>query len=414
MTVSRQGLMAREWLWTLAAIGLLAAAFAATQPMMPGGAGHDGKIYLTIAGQIQQGLPPEALNPFVLRIGTPWLVVTLAGVAGLSLPVAFLLVNLLASVLTAVLFAGWLRSHVADAVTRLTLVVFFLVSPYSTFRFTFYYPTLTDPVAALFLMMGLIVLDRLSHRIEAASAMALLLLVAVGCAFRELVLVCAIAAMLVRPWRLLPIELAWRFAPIAGVLTIAAIRSWVIVTPSGYSTATAVQRWLEWKTLPMMVLAFLFVFGPLLVLLLRRWRTTMREASERPDLAVFLGIFAAAAWLGASDTERILVFASPVVLMLIGKRLADLRLSGAHAAFAEVVVFQFLAYRVFVAIESPAMRFFSDYYSFFSVWLDQLGRYMFLGAYAVLIVLTVVIVRAADAASAARVAIPTAPGRIHV
>lgn len=408
MTVSRSGLVAREWLWTLAAIGLLGAAFAATQPMMPGGAGHDGTFYLRMAGQIQQGLPPESINPFVLRIGAPWLAATVAGIAGLSLPGAFLLINLLASALTAVLFAVWLRPHVPDAVTRVTLVVFFLVSPYSPFRFTFYYPVLTDAVAMLFLMMGLLVLDRLARRIDAAGAIALLVVVAVGCTFRELVLVCAIAALFVRPWRLTPVALVWRALPLAGVLTIAAIQSWVIATPSNYSMADAVRRWLEWKTPPMMMLACLFVFGPLLVLLAQRWRTTWRDTVARPDLVVFVGIFVAAAWLGASDTERILVFASPVVLMQVGKSLAGIRRAGANAAFAEVVLFQLLAYRVFVSIASPMLGFFSDYYSLFTVWLDPLGRYMYLGAYAVLIALTVVIVRSSGAG-----AIPTAPGRVH-
>jgi hypothetical protein len=414
MTVARPGVMATEWLWTLAAVGLLGTAFALTQPMIPGGAGHDGKFYLLVAEQIQQGLRPETINPFVLRVGTPWLAAAVAGLAGLPLPGAFWVINLSASAVAAVVFAVWLRRHVADAVTRVVLVVFFLVSPYSPFRFTFHYPALTDPIAMLLLMLGLVALDRLAQRIDAAASIAVLLIVAVGCAFRELVLVTAIAALFVRPWRPKPLEWILRAVPLAGMLTLSAIQSWVIVTPSTYSMAGAVERWLAWKTPPMMALAFLFVFGPLLVLLWQRWPATRREAMARPDLAVFLGIFVAAAWLGASDTERILVFAAPVVLMLLGKSLAAMRLAGAHAAFAEVVVFQLVAYRVFVSIDGASLRFFSDYYSFFSVWLDPLGRYMFLAAYGVLIALTVVIVRAAGAARAGHGEIPAAPGRIHV
>lgn len=398
MTVERSGFMAREWLWTLTAIGVLGAAFAATQPMMPGGAGHDGLFYLRMAGQIQQGLPPEAINPFVLRVGAPWAAATVAGAAGISLTDAFFFINLLASAITAVLFAAWLRGHVADAVTRLTLVVFFLVSPYSSFRFTFHYPALTDPIAMLFLMLGLVVLDRASRRIDAASAIAMLITVAIGCAFRELVLVSAIAAIFVRPWQLTPSAFLWRTVPLAGVVTIGAIRSWVIATPSNYSLIGAVWQWLGWKTLSMMALAFLFVFGPLLILPVQWWRTTLRVAIARPDLVVFTGIFVAAGWLGASDTERILVYASPVVLMLIGKNLADIRLSGGSVAFAQLVVFQLLAYRVFVPIGGPGLSFFSDYYSFFTVWLDQIGRFMYLGGYAAMVALVVVIARSVGAA----------------
>lgn len=393
MSSGRPGSTAREWLWTLAVVALLGAVFALTQPFVTTELSHDGNYYVLMAEQIQQGQPPHTINPFVLRAATPWLAAAVAGATGLSLVNAFFAVNVLAATLAAVLFAFWLRPHVPDLATRLVLLVFFLVAPHSPFRFTFYYPTLTDSGASLFLTLGLIVLDRLAARVTIGWVLALTTIVAVGCAFRELVLVLAVAALFVPPWRNGPSQWALRLIPFAGIASIAAIRSWVVVTPSQYSMAEAVQRWLEWKTLPMLAVGVLFVFGPLLALVLYRWRATLRDAIDRPDLVVFTGAFAAASWLGASDTERILVFAAPVLLMLIGKTLAGVRLARAHQAFAILVVIQLLGYRVWLPIGDLRSPFFFEHFSFFSVWLDQLTLLMFLAAYGIAALLAIAITR---------------------
>jgi hypothetical protein len=395
MTAGRPASAAWEWPCIAIVVALLGAVFALTQPLVLPPKAHDGTYYLLIAQQLQAGLRPETIAPFVLRVGTSWLAASLVNLTGVTVMHAFFTINIAASVVTVLLFALWLRDHVFDAVTRVTLVAFFLVAPYSPFRFTFYYPQLTDPFAMLFLMIGLLVLDRLSRHVDAVGAVALTLIVAIGCVFRELVAVLAVAAFFVRPWtRRLPQSL-WRVVPLAGVLPLFAIQSWVIVRPSPYSIASTVERWLAGKGAAMMVVAFLFVFGPLSILLLQHWRTTWRAAIARPDLVVFAVAFIAAGWLGASDTERIFQFAVPVVLMLIGTSLAGTRRGGARDVFAVIVAMQLLGYRVFVPIDGRRLPFFSEHYSFYTTWVDVVPLYSFLVFYLIAMVLIVLITRSA-------------------
>jgi hypothetical protein len=395
MTGTRAASPAWEWPCVAIVTALLAVVFALTQPLVEPLKAHDGTYYLLIAQQLQAGLRPDTIAPFVMRVGTSWLAVWLVTLTGLPLVRAFFAINIAASVITVVLFALWLRDHVFDAVTRVTLVVFFLVAPYSPFRFTFYYPQLTDPFAMLFLMIGLLVLDRLSRHLDALGAITLALIVAIGCVFRELVAVLAAAALFVRPWtRRLPASL-WRVVPLAGVLTLVALASWVVVRPSPYSIASTVQRWLVSKSPAMMIVAFMFVFGPLSVLMVQHWRATWRMAIARPDLVVFTGAFIAAGWLGASDTERIFQFAVPVVLMLIGTSLAGTRRGGARDVFAAIVAMQLLGYRIFVPIDGRRLPFFSEHYSFYTTWVDVVPLYSFLVLYIAAMVLIVLITRSA-------------------
>jgi len=400
MTRARPHDTAREWLWIPAVILALGAVFALLQPPVKPDLAHDGSYYLLMAEQMQEGRAPETISPFVLRVGTPWLAGVVARAAGASISNGFFAVNVLAGALTAWLFSVWLRPHIPDFITRVTLVVLFVVLPYSPFRFTFYYPTLTDSVAMLFLLMGLILLDRMSARLDAARAILMALIVAVGCVFRELVLAVAIAAVFVRPWPATAAAWLVRAVPLLGITTIAVVRSWVVITPSRYEPAEEVWRWLEWKTLSMMVLAVLFVFGPLIVVLGQRWRSTWTAAIARPDLTVFVAIFAAAGWLGASDTERIFVFATPVVLMQIGKTLADIRVARGYQAFGMLVALQLVACRALWPIGGPLLPLFSEHFSYFSVWLDQWWRMFFLVIYAVAAALIIAIVRSAPRSEA--------------
>lgn len=383
MTQSRSRVPAWEWPCLLAVMAVLGVAFAATQQRVIPERAHDGNYYLLIADQIQRGQHPETIEPFVTRVGTPWLAAAVAGATGLSIPSAFFVINIVGGALGAMLFAVWLRAHVADAVTRVTLVVFYLISPYSPFRWTFYYPTLTDPPAMVFVILGLIALDRMARKLDAPGAIALTVIVAVGCAFRELVVALAIAALLLRPWMARPSQWIWRVAPLIGGSTLIVLRSWIAAAPSSYSMASAVTQWLVWKSALMVVVAACFAFGPLRVLLLQYWRVTWRFAVERPDVIALAGIFFAGGWLSASDTERIFEFAVPVVLMLIGRTLAGFRLAGVRQAFVVIVVLQLLCYRAMLPIAGRFLVFFSEHFSFYTTWLDPITLQMFLVCYLV-------------------------------
>ncbi len=379
MTITRRGEILGEWLWVVAAIVVALAWLARTQPLISGGTGNDGGSYLEVASQLQRGLVPVAARPFVNRIGTPWLAAGVAGATGLPLARAFFLINLSAGVGASLLLAVWLRGWIADAGIRIIVLIFALVMPYSPTRFTFYYPILTDPVACMFLIAGLIVLDGMRRHDDAARRILLTLLVALGCAVREVVLVVALSALCVRPVPTRAAGWAGRSLPtLAGLLVIALVGRWVVVAPSSYSVVTTVMYFIKWKTVAMIALSGLFVFGPAVALLADDWRTRARRVIEYPHLFTYVAIFLLFGWLGGSDTERIFAFAAPVVLMWEGVVLARVREASVIRA-AVIVIAQVLAYRILVPLGGATEL--SRYENFFAFLMSRDSIVAFLATY---------------------------------
>jgi hypothetical protein len=363
-----------EWAWLLGTTALLWAAFAVTQPLntINRGLGYDGQQYHAMAARVLEGGRPQAPAPYVDRVGTPALAAAISIATGWSLLDSFRRINLLASAATVILLAMWLRRHVPDAVARIGVLVFFMVEPHSPLRFTFFYPVNVDPAATTWLVAGLLGVDWFLARPGLARAGAVGVLVAVGVAFREIVLVVAMAmtctpAQVPSPSEGERVRVRGRglFARlgtgawlplVTGALAFAAVRAWSAETPSDYSLWGAVTYWLQWKTPAQMALAPLLVFGPALALPLYFARASLRTLVERPDWMAYSLIFAVGAWLGASDTERVLVFAGPVVYVLIARALALSRERGSATQFLTVLaVIQLVTSRAFLPIgaESP-------------------------------------------------------------
>ena len=377
-----------------AIVTALLLAFGITQPPMDGGVGNDGAHYLTMADQIRVAARPSAPEPFVYRVGTPLVAAAVHLVFGGSLPAAFLFINVAAAFAGAMLFALWLRRHVSDAVTRHVALAWYVVSPYAATRFTFYYPVLADPLAMCFVIAGLMSLDRLRAEPTVRHAALIATLTFAGCLVRELVVVIAVATQFAMPWRDLRRQVAARVLPVAAaVAALVIVRLVALPEASDYSASATVSYWLHWKTVPQMVLGVLFVFGPAAVLVVLGWR----DLARRPEWVVAVAAVGALSWVGGSDTERILQFAAPVVLLLIARRVQRLRLAATAGPFVAVAVLQFLAYRVGLAIGGPLVASPRDvisgvrpllsalgaHNSFFSFFVSRAWLIAFLAAHAV-------------------------------
>lgn len=354
MPISR----ATEWSWILGAGLLLHLFFASFQPVTVahGGLAYDGQHYYAMAQQTPRQLPPKADAPFVYRIGTPLLSAAVAKSLDWVIAAGFDRVNLAANVLTVILLTIWLQRHVASAAARILVVVFFMVEPHSPMRFAYYYPVFVDPAAQMFLVAGLVALDWFRERAGVARALGLTALVAAGVVFREVVLVIAVAALFTPRGRWSERLRAGAWLPLlGGGLALAAIHSWVIASnpPAAYSATGEVLRWLREKTPWQYAIAWFLVFGPLLVLPLVSAGTCLRRLRERPDWLVYVLAVAVLAWIGGSDTERILVFASPIVYLLMAKGVMDAGLAKSSPLLTACVMAQLISSRIFVPIGGP-------------------------------------------------------------
>jgi hypothetical protein len=118
-----------------------------------GGQGWDGVSYVKVARQLAAHQTPGADAPFVYRIGTPLLV---SIYFENDILFGFKVINLIANLITTVLFVFWLRLNLNDWKIRLLLTALFLLMWHGPIRFVYYYAAYTDPWLFVALLSGLI------------------------------------------------------------------------------------------------------------------------------------------------------------------------------------------------------------------------------------------------------------------
>ncbi|HTL71526.1 MAG TPA: hypothetical protein VL404_09575 [Candidatus Eisenbacteria bacterium] len=331
-----------EWVLALILFGAVTCAgFVFQKPITVNrGLGYDGIHYYKTAEQFSKGSLPRGGSPYIYRLGTPFLA---ALVSGKNLIAGFKSVNLAAAALSAVLLTVWLRSHVAGGTVRFLLAALFITQWHAPARFAHYYPVLVDSCAFVFLIAGLLAIDRGGTDGRSRWNILLPALSFAGLLFRDLTAVIPLAALVKAP---------------------RAVRSWAALAAAGLAAWTAshlatrtggepgaikvILHWVSAKKVPGYLLAWLIAFGPVIFLPIYAWRSSLAYLRRNAHLAVYLSAFAVLGYVGGSDTERLLYFSMPVVYALIGRAIEEKRAVFVFLpALALLVVSQCIAQRIF-------------------------------------------------------------------
>jgi hypothetical protein len=191
-------------------------------------------------------------------------------------------------------------------------------------RHVWWYPTSVDPPAMCAMVAALL----LTHRPWPFVAVCL-----AGAFIRETMLVVPAGLVAGQLWReraATGIPDAWRRlqhnpvrrSAIAGVfacLLATAVTRLVVTPTTDYWMLDSALYWAYEKPLPRYLLAWFITFGPALVLLALGLRVVRDFLASHPELAAMLVFVVILAWIGGTDTERFLLWGSPIVLVLIGK-----------------------------------------------------------------------------------------------
>jgi hypothetical protein len=288
-----------------------------------GGLGWDGSYYTQLAAQCGRSRM-TANEPFVYRIGAP----CLAALLPLPPKTALWAINIASSILLIFLLEAWLRQHVRADIVPLLIAgfAFHWVAPP---RQVWWYPTYIDPLALCAIVAALLLRPGPTRGTRAwvGNRVALFAIVCfAGTLVRETTIVVPLALLagaVVGGRRDGNLVIPGAAGLIACAAAIALAR--LLVTPAtDYWMADAALYWAYEKALPSFVLALFIAFGPALVLLAVRPAPVMRYLREFPEYAALLIIVLALAWIGGSDTERFLLWASPVVLVLLGRAAAEI------------------------------------------------------------------------------------------
>jgi hypothetical protein len=331
------------------------------------GIGWDGFTYYRVAEQIAAGRAPEGQPAFIYRLGTPFL----AALANRgNLLSAFLAVNLAASALLPVLLIVWLRPHVPSWLVRVGVTSVFLVAWQAPPRYTFFYPTMSDPWAVVFVIAGMICVDRSAAWPRARAIGVVSALTFVGVFFRETTLLIAVAFLFTgNPIKFdssalfffrLKRRPAWAaFLPLAfGVAAVLATHHIARPAPwaDKYSYLENLVQYV-FKKSPLTFLQGLFnLFGPVLAVVFFDWRDSLAFLRRHQHQAVFLVLAAVLAWLAGTDTERYGMNMAPVVLVLAGQAiLRQRRVLASPWLIAVLAISQAVAERVFWVIPDPSI-----------------------------------------------------------
>jgi len=306
------------------------------------GQSFDGVFYYRVAYQFSKGVKPSSEAPFVYRLGTPFLVSVFFKN---DLLFGFKPINITANLLSTILLIFWLRLYLSDWRIRTLLAVLFITQWHGPIRFTYYDPAFTDPWLFVFLLIGLIGIQKIKVLSENSKdsvvkssliGVGLLGLVSfIGVVFREVVLIIPIALVFItNPIPLLQeimspltkqqiIKLVKRpYYPaivpaVLGIAGIFLVRS-VVSQYNDYSFAKTAFDWAYDKPVLTYIHGYFITYGLLIIIPVYFYRRTFSFLWNNQYMLVYLVGFMVLGWIGGSDTERFLFWAMPVVYLLIG------------------------------------------------------------------------------------------------
>lgn len=320
----------------------------------------DAVQYYLMAEQMAAREVPFAEVPYVYRLGVPWIVSRVSPVDPMA---GFFVVNVACGLVAAALLSLWLRHGVERLTVRLGLVTCFAAAWHGPVRYVHYNNGYVDPLFLVCVILALAAIESFNRHGSLATLAVLTTLSLVGAFVRETMVLLPVSALAASPsgpaansWRA-PLQPSWlRAWPVAAAVAGIAITHSVVVTDTERSFVSAAAQWVR-KPPTAYLLAWFTAYGPALALLFFDWRNVGRDLGERRHVAVYLGLCAALAFFGGSDTERFLFWAMPVVYLLIG-RVVERRLSivrGPMVAGA-LLVGQAVSERIFWAIPDTRME----------------------------------------------------------
>lgn len=276
-----------------------------------GGLGWDGAQYTQLAAQCGRE-PMHANEPFAYRVGAP----CLAALVPLPPKLGLWTINILSSIVLLFLLDGWLRKHVHLILVPYLLAgfAFHWLTP---LRHVWWYPTYIDTPALCAIVAALILID---------VPLAFAAVCFAGVLVRESVLIVPVSILagsfiqLASPKPL--VKAGMRTTAIAGIAAGAAgmaVARLVSTPDTHYPLADAAFYWAVNKPARSYLLAWFIAFGPALALVAANWKAATAFLAEFPEYGVMLFLVAVLAWIGGSDTERFLLWGSPIVLVMIGK-----------------------------------------------------------------------------------------------
>lgn len=217
------------------------------------------------------------------------------------------------------------------------MVLLFLAGWQSPIRFVYFYPVYADPWLFVFLLLGLIGIFEFTKKPTRARLIYLAVISFIGVIFRESMLVIPMALLfaenpvalqsdslpkLIRAPFLNILKmprLVLIFPLLMGVLAFLMAKLIALPTNDSWSIIKKGSEELVKKGVLRYILGWFMCFGPILVIIFYNWRKNLLFLLDNQFLLIYMVVVALGALLTGTDTERILYWSMPVVLIFLGK-----------------------------------------------------------------------------------------------
>lgn len=342
---------------------LLSAFYIHTQSIIPinDGLVLDATVYHSISSQIiNASYPLKGVEPFVYRLGTPYLAAMLFPE---NLIQGYLIVNIVFAFASMLLFYFFLRIYINQQFVIYFFLIAYIINPLGVLRFTLFYPVYTDP-GALFFSMLILYISLCFTKVNWATTLLLSLLSFIGIFFREIVVLAPLSILLSylliqlgNKKQLLDSELLHKIIPLAfSIAGFIILRHSVEATPTDYSFYSTIIMYLKinFQDPIRYITAVLMTIGPiaLLPLVLYRYRVF---SSKQLVLIIYLSGVFALAFIGGWHLDRIVSWGAFAYLTLIALFVANFIATSSSLllkflVLISVVIAQLIAHRFFLPI----------------------------------------------------------------
>ncbi|WP_031428754.1 hypothetical protein [Flavimarina sp. Hel_I_48] len=296
------------------------------------GEGFDGVKYVDVVEQMRAGEPVAGPAPFVYRLATPYLTSLLP----YSILNSYFIINSFFALISGLLLFYWLKKTLGKPLVAFGFVIYLFLHWQASLRFTVFYPADCDPLAIIFVMLGLILLQKLNEHFTWKKVMLLSALIFIGVFQREFILSIAFGIPFLGNCfkiengqitinKALFIRNLKAFLPvfIVSLLGIWITHLLVITLENGYGFIHAIYRWMHQKSVFMLLAGFFYTLGILLIFPFLFPKSAVSVFKKHVYLVPILAIALALAWISGGDTERFILWYCPIYFLVIGQVLVD-------------------------------------------------------------------------------------------
>ncbi|HEA31359.1 MAG TPA: hypothetical protein ENH91_15425 [Leeuwenhoekiella sp.] len=310
------------------------------------GEGFDGVKYVDMVEQLRAGTPISGPAPFVYRLATPYLTSLLP----FTILQSYFILNSFFALISGLLLFYWLKKTLMHPGLSLAFVVYLFLHWQASLRFTVFYPADCDPLAIIFVMLGLILMQKLNKKFSWKRLSLLAVLVFIGVFQREFILSLAFGIpflgacfgynngnITIKKALFRRNIKAALLVFCLGLLGIWLTHILVNTVENGYGFLHAIYRWMHQKSIFQLLTGFFYTLGIPLIFPFLFYRSFFRVFKENRYLLPIFAIALILSWIGGGDTERFILWYCPIYFLIIGQVFYD------HKAY-------FLRKRIFIPL----------------------------------------------------------------